>query len=190
MIAQEQNLLVYTGRFLLDEEIMKMPIHLENPQDDPLPFHWLVMPYVRDHRHLKDSEAFLCLLVDTTDPSKKVTKCAFEIFAREPHFCKRMIKQLALNWTYHGPESIKPKVRDYSVLWIAPGLEVMNKVPELFSFMEEQQQYLTSSASSPKRSGGSLIQFNEKEYKNPTLSLDTDNNFDYLARSGLPAYKR
>ena len=38
----------------------------------------------------------------------------------------------------------RPKVRDYSVLWIAPGIEVMEKVPELQSFMEEQQQYLIS----------------------------------------------
>ncbi|GAU99663.1 hypothetical protein RvY_10626 [Ramazzottius varieornatus] len=144
MVAQEQNLLVYTGRFLLDGETIRLPIYSHDDQPDIKKFHWLVLPYMRDHRHLKDSEAFVCLLIDEQDPGQKIIKCSFEILAREPGRTKRFFKRIAISQSYHGPASTKPKVRDYSVLWIAPGIEVMKKVPELYSFMEEQQQYLIS----------------------------------------------
>ena len=107
MVAQEQNLLVYTGRFLLEGETFKLPLYAHDEQEQIKKFHWLILPYMRDHRHLKDSEAFICLLVDEHDPLKKIIKCAFEIISREPSFCRRLMKRIAITQSYHGPASTK-----------------------------------------------------------------------------------
>lgn len=107
MVAQEQNLLVYTGRFLLEGETIKLPIYSHDDQPDIKKLHWLVLPYMRDHRHLKDSEAFICLLIDEQDPGQKVIKCSFEILAREPGRTKRFFKRIAISQSYHGPASTK-----------------------------------------------------------------------------------
>lgn len=42
-------------------------------------------------------------------------------------------------WCY-----FRPKVRDYNVRWIAPGLEVISKVSELHTFLQQQQLYLSA----------------------------------------------
>ncbi|XP_055329034.1 uncharacterized protein LOC129581805 isoform X2 [Paramacrobiotus metropolitanus] len=150
-IRQEENLLVYTGRFLVEKEVVRFPLEPPNEQKMPIgDYYWELSPYVRDHRELKDSDVYICKLIKRGNNGERTTKCAFEIFIIQPNAVKKMVqiaqREIRKSITGAGGQNPdeKPKVREYNVRWIAPGLEVVSKVTELYGYMQRQQLYLSS----------------------------------------------